>query len=164
MNDIVREVKRVTDTLQRLAEELDNFQDIARYIKPPPGEVPRLAGVEISGESIPLNGVIGGDHLIYVDFKRRYDLEARIRKAQKAGAKAVAERLSGCWGKAGIVLSDVSGHQVTDALLSAMLHQALLLGVIYELDTHGDVTNRLFEVLNTRFYNSSSVTKFITLI
>jgi len=45
-----------------------------------------------------------------------------------------------------------------------MLHQSFLLGAIYELDSHGDITTRLFENLNTRFYRSSSVSKFITLL
>ena len=60
---------------------------------------------------------------------------------------------------AGIVLIDVSGHRVTDALLAAMLHQAFLLGAIYELDMFGRITRRLFENLNTRFYKSSGAHK-----
>jgi serine phosphatase RsbU (regulator of sigma subunit) len=53
---------------------------------------------------------------------------------------------------------------MTDALLAAMLHQAFLVGVLYELKHHGEVTAALFDVLNTRFYKSSSVTKFVTMI
>src|SRR3989442_12596770 len=45
-----------------------------------------------------------------------------------------------------------------------MLHQALLLGSLYELDTFGHITRRLFENLNTRFYQSSSLHKFVTMI
>src|SRR3989442_1736788 len=45
-----------------------------------------------------------------------------------------------------------------------MLHQALLLGSLYELDTFGHITRRLFENLNTRFYKSSSRHKFVTMI
>ena len=48
--------------------------------------------------------------------------------------------------------------------MAAMLHQAFLLGAIYELDMFGHVTRRLFENLNTRFYQSSSEHKFISLI
>jgi len=44
-----------------------------------------------------------------------------------------------------------------------MLHQAFLLGSIYELDMFGQVTRRLFENLNTRFYNSSNAHKFVSL-
>ena len=65
---------------------------------------------------------------------------------------------------AGIVLIDVSGHRVTDALLAAMLHQAFLLGAIYELDMFGQITRRLFENLNTRFYQSSAAHKFVSMI
>jgi serine phosphatase RsbU (regulator of sigma subunit) len=59
---------------------------------------------------------------------------------------------------------DVSGHRVTDAFVAAMLHQAFLLGAIYELDNYGQVTRRLFENLNTRFYQSSSAHKFVSMI
>ena len=48
--------------------------------------------------------------------------------------------------------------------MAAMLHQAFLLGAIYELDMFGQVTKRLFENLNTRFYQSSSDHKFVSLI
>ena len=48
--------------------------------------------------------------------------------------------------------------------MAAMLHQAFLLGAIYELDMFGQVTRRLFENLNTRFYHSSSAHKFVSLI
>ena len=59
---------------------------------------------------------------------------------------------------------DVAGHRMTDALLAAMLHQAFLLGAIYELDRYGQITRRLFEHLNTRFYQSSGMSKFVSLI
>jgi serine phosphatase RsbU (regulator of sigma subunit) len=36
--------------------------------------------------------------------------------------------------------------------------------VLYELETEGHVTAKLFEVLNTRFAQSSSVSKFLTMI
>jgi serine phosphatase RsbU (regulator of sigma subunit) len=62
------------------------------------------------------------------------------------------------------VLADVSGHRITDALLALMLHQAFLLGARYELSHYGEITTHLFEHLNTRFYNSSSVSKYLTMI
>jgi serine phosphatase RsbU (regulator of sigma subunit) len=147
-----------------LRSELDNFQEIARYFKPNPGELPDLEGIDVYGESLQLKGLIGGDHIIYVDFKTRYDLDARIELAEKVGDRRVIGNLIDNKSKAGIVLSDVSGHRITDALLSAMLHQAFLMGAIYELDHHGEITPLLFENLNTRFYKSSSVSKFITMI
>src|SRR4030095_7541875 len=116
------------------------------------------------GASLALNGRVGGDHLIYVDFKQRFDLDARIQRATEQNRFGVIANLKRCQRMAGIVLIDVSGHRVTDALLAAMLHQAFLLGAIYELDMFGRITRRLFENLNTRFYKSSGAHKFVSMI
>jgi serine phosphatase RsbU (regulator of sigma subunit) len=152
------------DPLERLKGELKNFHEIARNIMPAAGEVPSLRGIDVYGGTIPLNGTVGGDHIIYVDFKKRYDLEARIREAAAEGRTDVVAHLDRCRCKAGIAILDVSGHHATDALLAAMMHQAFLLGSIYELDMFGNITKRLFENLNTRFYHSSSMNKFVTMI
>jgi serine phosphatase RsbU (regulator of sigma subunit) len=163
----MEEKKEYTDvykTLRFLENELENFEDIARYLKPSSGEIPTLNGIEIYGEAIPLNGVAGGDHIIYVDFNKRYDLARRIDEAEKAHRPGVAGKLKLNRQRAGVLLADAAGHQVTDALLAAMLHQAFLTGVQYELKHNGEVTAELFEILNTRFFNSSSLSKFITLI
>jgi serine phosphatase RsbU (regulator of sigma subunit) len=150
--------------LQQLTGELENFEDIARYLLPQPEDVPTLQGIDIYGGTLALNGVVGGDHLIYVDFKRRFDLDARIAYATEAGRTEVVDNLRRCQTMAGIVLVDVAGHRITDALVGAMLHQAFLLGALYELDLFGHVTRRLFENLNTRFYQSSGPHKFASLI
>ena len=150
--------------LENLTQELDNFRENFRHLLPKPGEVPTLSGLDIWGGTRPLGGSAGGDHVIYVDFKQRYNLSARIERAQAAGRYDIAERLELCRHKAGIALIDVSGHRMTDALLVAMLHQAFLLGALYELDRSGHITRRLFENLNTRFYQSSGTSKFVSLI
>ena len=142
------------DLLRQLTGELDNFEDIAQHLLPQPGDLPRLHGIDVFGGTVALNGTIGGDHLIYVDFKQRFNLPARIADAVAHRRDEVAERLRRRQRMAGIVLIDVSGHRVTDALLAAMLHQAFLLGAIYELDMFGHITRHLFENLNTRFYQS----------
>ena len=152
------------DLLKQLTAEIENFEGIARAIQPAPGEVPRLEGIDLYGGTLPLNGVMGGDHLIYVDFKQRFDLEARIADAEAGGRTEVVQNLRRCQHMAGVVLIDVSGHRVTDALLAAMLHQAFLLGAIYELDLFGHITRRLFENLNSRFYQSSAAHKFVSMI
>jgi serine phosphatase RsbU (regulator of sigma subunit) len=150
--------------LRHLTKELDNFEQIAQFLLPQPGDLPRLQGVDVFGGTLALNGTIGGDHLIYVDFKQRFNLPARIEDAVAQGRLDIAEQLQRCQRMAGIVLIDVSGHRVTDALLAAMLHQAFLLGAIYELDMFGRITRRLFENLNTRFYKSSGAHKFVSMI
>ena len=60
-----------TDNFEQLQSELKNFQEIAQHIMPAPGEIPTLKGIEVYGGTIPLNGTVGGDHIIYVDFKNR---------------------------------------------------------------------------------------------
>ena len=153
-----------TEELRRLTRELDNFQNIAKYLVPLPGDVPRLDGIDVWGGSLQLNGSVGGDHITYVDFKHRFDLNARIARAREDGKLEVAENLQRCQHKAGIAVIDVAGHHMTDALLAAMLHQAFLLGSLYELDRSGQITRRLFENLNTRFYQSSGTHKYVSVI
>ncbi|MEO2198685.1 MAG: PP2C family protein-serine/threonine phosphatase, partial [bacterium] len=128
------------------------------------GDVPKLQGVDVWGGTRPLTGAVGGDHIIYVDFKQRYDLDARIVRAEAKGQTTVADGLRRCQRRAGIAVLDVSGHQMTDALLAAMMHQAFLLGALYELDRYGQITTRLFENLNTRLYRSSGAHKFVALL
>ncbi len=151
-------------TLAHLRSELKNFQDITKYLVPQSGDVPRLRGIEIFGGCMALNGKVGGDHLIYVDFKRRFDLQARARRAAELGRPEVVENLGRCAHMAGVALIDVAGHRATDAVLAAMLHQAFLVGALYELDMFGHITKRLFENLNTRFFQSSGAYKYVSLI
>src|SRR5436190_23397402 len=139
---------QIDDPLILLTRELENFNQIAKYIMPLPGEIPTLSGIDVYGDSVPLNGVVGGDHIIYLDFKKRFDLQARIERALAERKPDVVESLRQCQRKAGIALLDVSGHHATDALLAAMLHQAFLLGSIYELDMFGRITRHLFENIN----------------
>lgn len=144
--------------------EIENFREIASHFQPSPGDLPELEGVEVAGATIPFNGVIGGDHIIYIDFKKRYDLDRRIERAREQEDQKKLDNLLKCSHRAGIVVADVSGHRFTDALVTVMLHQALLLGTLYELDYRGEITVRLFENLNGRFYKTSSVSRFVTLL
>jgi serine phosphatase RsbU (regulator of sigma subunit) len=157
MNDWESEVKQ-------LVGELGNFQDIAKHLIPQPGEVPLVNGIDVWGGTLPLNGLVGGDHIVYVDFKQRFDLQARMKRAAERGRPDIEANLARCQRLAGIAVIDVAGHRMTDALLAAMLHQAFLLGSLYELDVFGQITKRLFEHLNTRFYQSSGAHKFISML
>ena len=154
----------IEGSFEELSSELRNFEEIAGGILPRPGSVPSLACMDVYGQILPLNGIAGGDHLIYVDFKKRYDLDARIEKATEAGRPDIVFNLERCRRKAGIALIDVAGHHATDAMLAAMFHQAFLMGALYELDISGNITRRLFENLNQRFNRTSSANKFITML
>jgi serine phosphatase RsbU (regulator of sigma subunit) len=143
--------------------EIENFVEIVRRIRPP-AQPSRHGSIEVFGGSVFLNGAAGGDHLIYLDFDERYDIDRRIRQANETGNTAAAVKLAEIRNRLGILVADVSGHKITDALAAAMLHQAFLTGVLYELERFGEVTTRLFEILNTRFQRSLSVSKYVTLV
>lgn len=155
---------QVAKTLRLVTGEFRNFQEIANHILPRPEEIPILDGIDVYGGTVPLNGVSGGDHIIYIDFKKRFDLHARIQQALAEEKMEVLKNLERCRRKAGIAILDVAGHHATDALLAGMVHQAFLLGSIYELDMFGHVTKRLFENINTRLYNSASQKKLVTML
>lgn len=161
---MIEDLHKFEQQLRSLIDELENFEEIAKYLKPLPGEVPYVRNMDIYGDTIGLKGLIGGDHIVYVDFNKRYDLDALIKNALSKGNNELAKKLEKNKTKAGIMLADVSGHRITDALLTGMLHQAFLLGVIYELKFRGTVSVELLENINTRFYNSSAVGKYITMI
>ena len=152
------------DTLRFLEDELQNFKQIARIIKPSAGEIPRLRGVDIAGLSLPLSGEFGGDHIVYVDFNRRYDLDGMIQRARAEGRDEVAARLAENKRRAGILLVDVAGHRLTDAMVAAMLHQAFLLGTSYELERAGEITTSLFKHIQTRFYESTNIKKLVAML
>lgn len=147
-----------------LNDELANFERILKVIKPSAGALPKIPGIEIAGVSLPLSGEVGGDHTIYIDFNQRYDLDGRIKKMVAAGRPEAAAELQRLKHRAGVLLADVSGHRVTDAVVTAMLHQAFLLGALYELDIHGQVTPTLFEHLNQRFHKTTHINKYITMV
>jgi len=147
-----------------LVDELVNFQEIISQVKPSPGEMPSVPGIDIAGVSMPLFGQAGGDHIIYLAFDKRYDLDARIRAARAAGRAEVAQQLELNRTRAGILIADVAGHRITDALVAAMLHQAFLLGSYYELEMFGQITTKLFEHIKTRFYESTGLNKYVTML
>jgi serine phosphatase RsbU (regulator of sigma subunit) len=150
--------------VMHLTGELENFEEIVKHLIPPPGEIPRINGLDIFGGSLAFQGTAGGDHVIFVDFTQRFDLESRIQRSIEQGRHDIAKNLRRCQTTAGIAVLDVSGHRMTDAFMAAMLHQAFLVGAAYELDMFGHVTRQLFENLNTRFYQSSSEHKYVSLI
>jgi serine phosphatase RsbU (regulator of sigma subunit) len=144
--------------------DLRNLLEINAPLAPQPGQIPRVNGIDIFGESIQLNGTLGGDHIIFIDFNRRFDLEERILQAERAGNESVKKRLQSTAKTGGILVADVAGHSVTDAALAGRLHDAFSACVLYELDIYGTVTERLFETLNIGFHHSMSVQKYITMI
>lgn len=152
------------ELLRQMADELENFEEIARQFALKPSEIPQLPWIDIHGGTLGLNGDVGGDHVVFLDFKTRFDLGARIARAVDQGQWALAENLRRCQRTAGIAIFDVSGHRMTDALLAAILHGAFLLGAAYELEMSGQITRRLIEHLNAQCYRSSASNRFVSMV
>jgi serine phosphatase RsbU (regulator of sigma subunit) len=49
---------------------------------PVEGAIPHIQGIEMFGNSIPV-GTVGGDLFEYINFQQRYDIDARIQRAQR---------------------------------------------------------------------------------
>ena len=143
-----------------LERELERFSDLARTFDPPPSELPEVPWIDVYGASLPRNRQAGGDHIIYIDFKKRYKMEKLIRTAPENLKKKLRATAS----RAGILVLDVEGHDFSSAFIASVFHQAFLLGVSYELKIFGEITTTLFENINTRFFNSSGISKTLTMI
>src|SRR5579884_3369788 len=55
---------------------------LRKRLMPVEGVIPHLAGIEMYGNSIPA-GTVGGDLFEYINFQQRYDIDARIARAQR---------------------------------------------------------------------------------
>jgi serine phosphatase RsbU (regulator of sigma subunit) len=148
-------------------------QYLAQCLNPESGAIPRIPNVDIYGISIPYNGIAGGDLITYVNFSDRYDLDARIARAEAQGRGEVAQKLQRLNRKGGVLVADVAGHEYADAMRALLLHQIFHTSVLYELDLYGEITAHLFEQINRRFFKSTTLHKlagergalsFITLI
>lgn len=150
--------------------ELTNFEAQTVATIPLPGDLPELDGLDIYGESIQKTGRVGGDHIIFVDFKKRYNLGQKKREALKddrlkeSARLQIVQNIEGLKKKGGILIADVAGHFRTDFSFATRLHDAFLIAVLYEIEGRGDITPNLFRKLNTRLYNSSTFDKYITMI
>jgi len=60
-------------------------------LMPVEGAIPQIPGIEMFGNSIPA-GTVGGDLFEYINFQQRYDIDARIQRAQRL-AKEFSEPL-----------------------------------------------------------------------
>jgi serine phosphatase RsbU (regulator of sigma subunit) len=129
----------------------------AQHLAPAPGAIPSIPGIDIFGMTVPLNGVVGGDLITYVHYQDRFDLDARIQRANSLGQDGMAQALQRLKRAGGILVADVAGHEFVDAMRALMLHQAFHTGALYEMDLNGEISVRLFEQINTRFLKSKTL-------
>lgn len=143
-----------------LTSELENLGELVHNFDALSSELPEVPWIDVYGEALPRNGQAGGDHIIYVDFKKRYKMDKLIC----AAPEKLKSKLRATAARAGIVVLDVEGHDYSSAFIAAVFHQAFLLGVSYELKFFGEITTNLFDNINTRFFNSSGISKTLTMV
>jgi hypothetical protein len=85
VDDRASAVAKLAEELKNARAEIKNLLDLSAPLVPQPGQIPAIDGIDIYGESIPLHGALGGDHIIFIDFDRRYDIDERIRRALSSG-------------------------------------------------------------------------------
>ncbi len=62
-------------------EELTIDEYLRKRLMPVEGAIPQLPGIDMYGNSIPA-GPVGGDLFEYINFQQRYNIDARIARAQ----------------------------------------------------------------------------------
>ena len=81
---------------------------IDKYLRerlmPVEGAIPHIPGIEMFGNSIPA-GTVGGDLFEYINFQQRYDIDARIERAQH-----LSEEFLGLQSPGAQVLNSVEDH------------------------------------------------------
>jgi len=64
----------------------DTGVSIDEYLRerlmPVEGSIPQISGIEMYGNSVPVE-TVGGDLFEYINFQQRYDINARIQQALK---------------------------------------------------------------------------------
>src|SRR3989344_6656440 len=103
---------------------------VSTQINPIFREVRVLQGFDFFSEVMYLHENSGGDHCEFIDFKKVFDLEKRIEQAKAKGRINVADELVKNNDKVGILISDVTGHEPTDVVLTAKLLGAMKMGML----------------------------------
>jgi serine phosphatase RsbU (regulator of sigma subunit) len=67
-------------TKARTNPSIDEY--LRERLMPVEGAIPHIPGIEMFGNSIPA-GIVGGDLFEYINFQQRYDIDARIQRAQR---------------------------------------------------------------------------------
>jgi serine phosphatase RsbU (regulator of sigma subunit) len=67
-------------TIEHTDLSIDEY--LRERLMPVEGSIPRIPGIEMYGNSVPVEKV-GGDLFEYINFEQRYDINARIKQARK---------------------------------------------------------------------------------
>ena len=62
--------------------DLNIDEYLRERLMPVEGSIPQISGIEMYGNSVPVE-TVGGDLFEYINFQQRYDISARIQQALK---------------------------------------------------------------------------------
>jgi serine phosphatase RsbU (regulator of sigma subunit) len=128
------------------------MQNIVGLATPRKEDYPQLGNIDYFAKTIPLEGRVGGDHLMFVHFEK-LAREVDISLEGSGDRNRIVESiLSKNRGKFGMAIIDVFGHAIADSIPHYFLHAAITASLPYELIRHQEVTQGLFEKLNTMWY------------
>lgn len=149
-----------------LEKELKLYINLASLILPRTDNFPELSNIDYYATVTPATGCMGGDNLDIVNFDN-YNLQDKIRLAkervkqahdqnhlsQEEAYKKVVAMLKKNQDRFGILITDVAGHNIAHSVINNLIYGMFETGVNYELNDFGEVTPRVFELINTMFYN-----------
>jgi serine phosphatase RsbU (regulator of sigma subunit) len=76
----------------RKTPSIDEY--LRQRLMPVEGAIPHIPGIEMFGNSIPA-GTVGGDLFEYINFQQRYDIDARIERANRLAKEFLEPLASG---------------------------------------------------------------------
>ena len=94
-------------TPPNIEEEIENYLTVLGRIRPHRA-AERLETIDVYGESHYLSGAAGGDHIIYLNFDQRYDIQRRSDHALSEGNGHVAAKVLQNRDRIGVLLADVN--------------------------------------------------------
>ncbi len=153
-------------TRQALERELELYINLASLILPRTSNFPELSHIDYHATVQPAYGCMGGDNLDIVNFEN-YNLqdkihlaEERVKQAHEQGHasqekayRKIVSMLNKNQDRFGILITDVAGHNIAHSVINNLIYGMFETGVNYELNDFGEVTPRVFELMNTMFYN-----------
>lgn len=80
--------------MSRISPETSIDEYLRERLMPAEGVTPLVPGIEIFGKSVPA-GTVGGDLFEYINFQQRYDLDARIQRAQSLSMQFLEPLIQG---------------------------------------------------------------------
>ena len=139
-----------------LDAHMKELEEQVLTIRPTPEEIPRMENVDF-GYFIKPKYNIGGDHAIFIDFKRRYPIERFIELAEKRGDFDAVKKLNLTKYRSGFAIYDVEGHSDANAVTVVGIHHTFLAFAKEHVNWRGEISRDTIEELCIRAIESTNI-------